>query len=69
MQKRGTMVEWLDTLSYDAEGSRFESEASWCLNKTVSSMVTLFEQGKGNVGKGKELAPPFICCAQDTVGL
>ena len=32
-------------------------------------MSTLFELGKDKAAKGKGWAPPFISCAQDTVGL
>ena len=32
-------------------------------------MGTFFELGKDKAAKGEGLAPPFISCAQDTVGL
>ena len=32
-------------------------------------MGTFFELGKAEAAKGEEWAPPFISCAQDTVGL
>ena len=31
--------------------------------------VTFFELGKDKAAKGEGWAPPFISCAQDTVGL
>ena len=34
-----------------------------------SKWVPFFELGKGKAAKGKEWAPPFISCAQDTVRL
>ena len=60
------MVEWLEQLDYGTESRR----------KVVSSRLgvtlrlsTFFELGKVKAAKGEGWAPPFICCAQDTVGL
>ena len=36
---------------------------------TQKKMGTFFELGNDKVAKGKGWAPPFISCAQDTVGL
>ena len=37
--------------------------------KLSLSMGTFFELGKDKAAKGEGWAPPFISCAQDTVGL
>ena len=36
---------------------------------TQQLMDTFFKLGKDKAGKGEGWAPPFISCAQDTVGL
>ena len=36
---------------------------------TQQKMGTFFELGKDKAAKGQGWAPPFISCAQDTVGL
>ena len=36
---------------------------------TQQKMGTFFELGKNKAAKGEGWAPPFISCAQDTVGL
>ena len=36
---------------------------------TQQKMGTFFELGKAKAAKGEGWAPPFISCAQDTVGL
>ena len=36
---------------------------------TQQKMGTFFELGKDKTAKGEGWAPPFISCAQDTVGL
>ena len=36
---------------------------------TQQKMGTCFELGKDKAAKGEGWAPPFISCAQDTVGL
>ena len=36
---------------------------------TQQKMDTFFELGKDKAAKGEGWAPPFISCAQDTVGL
>ena len=36
---------------------------------TQQTMGTFFELGKDKAVKGEGRAPPFISCAQDTVGL
>ena len=36
--------------------------------KTLN-IFTFFESGKNKAAKGEGWAPPFICCAQDTLGL
>ena len=72
------MVEWLEQLDYDAESRR--EVVSSRLNSPCDDWKTLsvdpavngylfFEIGKAKTGKREGLAPPFISCAQDTVGL
>ena len=39
------------------------------LGTVLSLMGTFFELGKDKAAKGEGWAPPFISCAQDTVGL
>ena len=36
---------------------------------TLQRMGTFFELGKAKAEKGEGWAPPFVSCAQDTVGL
>ena len=36
---------------------------------TQRKMGTFFELGKDNAAEGEGWAPPFISCAQDTLGL
>ena len=36
---------------------------------TQQEMGTFFELGKDKAAKGEGRAPPYISCAQDTVGL
>ena len=40
-----------------------------CQLSTQQKMGTFFELGKDKAAKGEGWAPPFISCAQDTVGL
>ena len=72
------MVEWLEQLGYGAESRRISREfearlrhaatGKLCLS-TQQQMGTCFELGKDNAAKTEGWAPPFISCAQDTVGL
>ena len=36
---------------------------------TQQKMDIFFELGKDKATKGERWAPPFLCCAKDTVGL
>ena len=71
------MVEWLEQLGYGAESRRIrEFEARLCHAatgklslSTQQKMGTFFELGKDKAAKGEGWAPPFISCAQDTIGL
>ena len=42
---------------------------AWLSLSTQQKMGTFFELGKDKAAKGEGWAPPFISCAQDTVGL
>ena len=74
---RGAVVEWLEQLSYGAESrrirefkARLRHAATGKLSlSTQQKMGTFFELGKDKAAKGEGWAPPFISCAQDTVGL
>ena len=67
------MVSWLMVVGNGAKGHRFES----CLfqsktKKIISPAVNKYffsNQGKIKVAKGEGLDPPFVCCAQDILGL
>ena len=71
------MVEWLEQLGYGAESRRIARVRGWLRHaatgklslSTQQKMGTFFELGKAKVAKGEGWAPPFISCAQDTVGL
>ena len=70
------MVEWLEWLDYGAEGRRkvVSSRLGFAMRRLENSvnpaeMGTFFELGKAKAAKGEGWAPPFISCAQDTVGL
>ena len=71
------MVEWLEQLGYGAESRRIawvRGSAAPCgdwktLSVNPAEMGTFFELGKDKAAKGVGWAPPFISCAQDTVGL
>ena len=70
------MVEWLEWLGYGAESAvkrEFEAGlrhvATGKLCQPSSKRVPFFELGKDKAAKGEGWAPPFISCAQDTVGL
>ena len=71
------MVEWLKQLGYGAESrriamveARLRHAATGKLSlSTQQKMGTFFELGKDKAAKGEGWAPPFISCAQDTVGL
>ena len=66
------MVEWLEQLGYGAESrrARLRHAATGKLSlSTQQKMGTFFELGKDKAAKGEGWAPPFISCAQDTVGL
>ena len=51
-------------VSREFEARRLENSLS-----TQQKMGTFFELGKHKAAKGEGWAPPFIGCAQDTVGL
>ena len=67
------MVEWLETLNYDAEDREFESRLwstqDWKTQSIQKQMGIFFDPGKDKAAKGEGWDPPFICCAQDRVGL
>ena len=75
--QRGAVVEWLEQLGYGAEiavsrefEARLRHAAIGKLSlSTQQKMGTFFELGKDKAAKGEGWAPPFISCAQDTVGL
>ena len=58
------MVEWLEQLGYGAESRDWKT-----LTVNTAENGTFFELGKDKAAKGEGWAPPFISCAQDTVGL
>ena len=68
------MVEWLERLGYGAETCckvvclRHATTGKLSLS-TQQKMGTVFESGKDKAVQGGGCAPPFISCAQDTVGL
>ena len=53
-------------VSREFEALRLEN--SLC-QPSAQKMGTFFELGKDKAAKGEGWAPPFISCAQDTVGL
>ena len=58
----------------DAVRLRVRGWASPCDDRKIPSTNSavngaFFELGKDKSAKGEEWAPPFICCAQDAVGL
>ena len=71
------MVEWLERLAYGAESRRKALVRGWTspcddwkilsVNPAVNGY--LFALWKAKAAKGEGWAPPFIGCAQDTVGL
>ena len=70
--------EWKEWLGYGAEIYRKVVSSMGGLHhpmtrkfslSTQQEMGTFFESGKDKAEKGEGLAPLFICCAQDTVGL
>ena len=67
------MVKWLEQLGYGAESRRIVRVRGSATGKlslsTQQKMGTFFELGKDKAAKGEGWAPPFISCAQDTVGL
>ena len=64
------MVEWLEQLGYDRVSRGSASLCGgWKTLSTQQYMGTFFELGKDKAAKGEGWAPPFISCAQDTVGL
>ena len=76
--KRGAVVEWLERRGYGAESRRKVVSSRLCfairllenfLCQSSSKWVTFFESGKNKAAKGAGWAPPFFCCAHDTVGL
>ena len=73
MVSRGTGV-GVEALGFDAEGQEFESQfGHFWTGKNTSVNPTengyFFESGKDKAAQGEGWAPPFICCAKDTVGL
>ena len=71
---RGAVVEWLEQLGYGVESRRIEARLRHAATEKLSlstqqKMGTFFELGKDKAAKGEGWAPPFISCAQDTVGL
>ena len=71
---RGAVVEWLEQLGYGAESRRIEARLRHAATgklslSTQQKMGTFIELGKDKAAKGEGWAPPFISCAQDTVGL
>ena len=70
------VVEWLEQLGYGAEsrhmawvrGSAVPC-GDWKTLSTHQKMGTFFELEMDKAAKGEGWAPPFISCAQDTVGL
>ena len=74
IHKRGAVVEWLEQLGYGAESRRIAARLRYVATgklslSTQQKMGTFFELGKDKAAKGEGWAPPFISCAQDTVGL
>ena len=70
------MVEWLERLDYGAESRRkvVSSRLGFATRRLENSvnpavMGTFFELGKGKAAIEVGWAPPFISCAQDTMGL
>ena len=61
VQKVAVSREFEARLRHTATGKLFLS--------TQQKMGTFFELGKDEAAKGEGWAPPFISCAQDTVGL
>ena len=49
--------------------ARLRHAGDWKTLSTQQKMGTFFELGKDKAAKGEGWAPPFISCAQDTVGL
>ena len=70
---RGVVVEWLERFDYGAESrrkvvcSRLGDWKTLSVNPAVNGYH--FESWKAKAAKGEGWAPPFISCAQDTVGL
>ena len=60
-QKVAVLREFETRLRHAATGKLFLS--------TQKKMGTFFELGKDKAEKGEGWAPPFIICAQDTMGL
>ena len=49
--------------------ARLRHAATGKLSVNPAELGTFFELGKDKAAKGEGWAPPFISCAQDTVGL
>ena len=71
-------MECLKRLDYGAESCRtfVSSRLGFTMRHLENSVCqanskadTFFTSGKDNAAKGEGWAPPFISCAQDTVGL
>ena len=69
------MVEWLEWLNYGAESRSKVVSGGWALpccdwkTHSVNPAVNGYLVGKAKAAKGEGWAPPFISCAQDTLGL
>ena len=74
---RGAVVEWLERLGFGAESCRkvVSSRLGFAMRQLENFLSAqplhgyFFESGKDKAAKGEGWAPPFISCAQDTVGL
>ena len=67
------MVEWSQRLDYEAKSRRkiVSSRLGLAMRRlSVNPAVNgyLFELGKANAANREGWAPPFISCAQDTIG-
>ena len=60
VQKVAVLREFEALLRHAVTGKLYQPSRKW---------VPVFELGKDKAAKGEGWAPPFISCAQDTVGL
>ena len=63
------MVEWLEQLEYGTESRRKVVRSRLTGTSFKLGKATSFKLEKAKAAKGEGWAPPFISCAQDTVGL